>query len=166
VPNRVRGFSPVSTRRQFVQGDRRRTRRRRFPPRAGGRHACARRAVDDVGDAASGLASGLINTTQQIGGARGLAALTAVATSRTNSMTGDIGLAAALNEGFQAALLVATGIVLAAVAGTAMLARSAPGAGRRPLRDRRDRRARARLTSPPSRPSVAPRTVSSCSVVD
>jgi EmrB/QacA subfamily drug resistance transporter len=80
-------------------------------------------AVEGVGDAESGLASGLINTTQQIGGALGLAVLSAVATGRTDSVSGEVGPATALNEGFQAGLLVAAGLVVVAAIVTAVVAR-------------------------------------------
>jgi EmrB/QacA subfamily drug resistance transporter len=62
----------------------------------------------------AGLASGLINTSQQIGGALGLAILVSVATSRTASAVADgIGdQAVALNEGFQTAFLVGAGFAL------------------------------------------------------
>jgi predicted MFS family arabinose efflux permease len=62
----------------------------------------------------AGLASGLINTSQQIGGALGLAILVSVATSRTASAVSDgIGdRAVALNEGFQTAFLVGAGFAL------------------------------------------------------
>jgi EmrB/QacA subfamily drug resistance transporter len=86
-------------------------------------------AVEGITDAESGLASGLINTTQQIGGALGLAGLTAVATSRTEGVADEVAPAVALNEGFQAALLVAAAIVVAAVVLTALVAR-----GSRPAR--------------------------------
>ena len=64
----------------------------------------------------AGLASGLINASQQVGGALGLAVLVAVASARTNAV--DIVGRTALNEGFQAAFLggaamAALGAVLA-----------------------------------------------------
>jgi EmrB/QacA subfamily drug resistance transporter len=62
----------------------------------------------------SGLASGLLNTTQQVGGSLGLAILSSIATSRTTSGL-DTGLAlpAALTHGFKGAFVV--GAVLCAM---------------------------------------------------
>jgi EmrB/QacA subfamily drug resistance transporter len=62
----------------------------------------------------SGLASGLLNTTQQVGGSLGLAILTSVATSRTTSAlhTG-LAVPAALTHGFKGAFIV--GAVLCAM---------------------------------------------------
>jgi EmrB/QacA subfamily drug resistance transporter len=63
-------------------------------------------AVAGVEEAESGLASGLINTSQQIGGALGLAVLSSIATSHTSSVLSDgAGLKDALTEGFQIAFL-------------------------------------------------------------
>jgi MFS family permease len=58
-------------------------------------------AVSGVEESEAGLASGLINTSQQVGGALGLAVLSSVATSHT----ADVGNVHDLTEGFQAAFL-------------------------------------------------------------
>jgi EmrB/QacA subfamily drug resistance transporter len=62
----------------------------------------------------AGLASGLINTSQQVGGALGLAILSSIANSRTDSVlaSGERNPAVALTEGFQTAFLVGTGFAL------------------------------------------------------
>jgi EmrB/QacA subfamily drug resistance transporter len=75
-------------------------------------------AVAGVGPQEAGVASGLINTSQQIGGALGLAILASVATSRTDSVMADAGgspsaLPTALTEGFQAAFTVGVGFAVA-----------------------------------------------------
>jgi EmrB/QacA subfamily drug resistance transporter len=64
-------------------------------------------AVAGVKPADQGLASGLINASQQIGGALGLAVLATIATTRTNHAlaTGTSSLPHALTQGFQAAFL-------------------------------------------------------------
>jgi EmrB/QacA subfamily drug resistance transporter len=63
----------------------------------------------------AGLAAGLLNTGQQLGTALGLAILSALATARTTSLLdAGSGLAQAATDGYQRALLVGAGIVLAA----------------------------------------------------
>jgi EmrB/QacA subfamily drug resistance transporter len=76
-------------------------------------------ATNGVASGDSGLASGLLNTTQQVGGSLGLAILSSVSTSRTTSALQDgSALPLALTHGFKgaftvAALLCAAGVVLA-----------------------------------------------------
>ena len=65
----------------------------------------------------AGLAAALLNTSQQIGGALGLAIFSAIATSRTNHLLArGIGTAAALTSGFRQALVAASIFLLAAAA--------------------------------------------------
>ena len=76
-------------------------------------------AVSGVADHEAGLASGLINTSQQVGGALGLAVLATVA----NSVTGSSQAPAALTDGFQAAFLAGAGIALLGLVATLTLIR-------------------------------------------
>jgi len=74
-------------------------------------------AVAGVGPQQAGLASGLINTSQQVGGALGLAILVSVATSKTDSVMTAAGgapsaLPGALTEGFRAAFTVGIGFAV------------------------------------------------------
>ena len=59
----------------------------------------------------AGLASGIVNTTYQVGSALGLAAMTAVATS---AGANDVGDPAALTDGYSAAFAGAAAIALVA----------------------------------------------------
>jgi hypothetical protein len=69
----------------------------------------------------AGLASGLLNTTQQVGGALGLAVLSTLATSKTNNVVNALGHSASTAEhtaaqvdGYQVAFTTGAFLMLAA----------------------------------------------------
>jgi len=74
-----------------------------------------------------GLASGIVNTTYQIGSALGLAVITAIATANGADQLGNPG---ALTDGFQAAFLGAAAIALVAAGLVAIWLRQPRAAGR------------------------------------
>jgi hypothetical protein len=78
-------------------------------------------SLTGVNRADAGVASGLVNTSRQIGGAIGLAAVSAIASSSTNSYLHAHRLLAAasapaLDHGFQTALWALTGVLVAGAA--------------------------------------------------
>jgi EmrB/QacA subfamily drug resistance transporter len=76
-------------------------------------------AVSGIADHEAGLASGLINTTQQVGGALGLAILSAVSIS----VTGESHSPAVLTDGFGDAFLAGAGFAVLGLLATLVLIR-------------------------------------------
>ena len=81
-------------------------------------------ALAGVSHADAGLASGLFNTSQQVGGALGVAVLSTVATVRTDDATAaGSALPFALTDGFEAAFIVGAAIAFAGVLVSLLLVR-------------------------------------------
>jgi predicted MFS family arabinose efflux permease len=81
-------------------------------------------ALTGVRNQEAGVASGLINTSQQIGGALGVALLLTVATSRTTTLAGDgESQAAATVGGFQYAFAVGAGLAFLGLLATLFVIR-------------------------------------------
>jgi len=85
-------------------------------------------AVSGVSEDESGLASGLINTSQQIGGALGLAVLGTIASSKTTDLItaaegAPAAVPSALTEGFQLAFMTGAGFAVIGIVATLLLVR-------------------------------------------
>jgi EmrB/QacA subfamily drug resistance transporter len=78
-------------------------------------------SLTGVDRADAGVASGLVNTSRQIGGAVGIAAATAIAAGATGAST----TAAGVDHGYRVALVALTGLLLAGAALTATFIRPA-----------------------------------------
>ena len=85
-------------------------------------------AMGDVDPGESGVASGIVNTAFQLGGALGLAIVVSLADARTNAIADAVGATVALNEGYQVAFLTGAGFSVVAGVLAAALVRAQPGA--------------------------------------
>jgi EmrB/QacA subfamily drug resistance transporter len=87
-------------------------------------------SLSGVDRADAGVASGLINTSRQIGGAVGLAAVSAIAATSSSSFASTHAVSAAsgaaLDHGFQTGLYALTGLLLLGLLITVTLVRPAP----------------------------------------
>ncbi|MBS1862689.1 MAG: DHA2 family efflux MFS transporter permease subunit [Actinobacteria bacterium] len=84
-------------------------------------------AMTGVRPEEAGLASGLVNTTLQVGGALGLAVLATLSTNRTTDLVASgEGSHAALTSGYQLAFVVGAGLLVGAIAVALAVIQSGP----------------------------------------
>jgi EmrB/QacA subfamily drug resistance transporter len=89
-------------------------------------------ATTGVHRSEAGLASGLVNTSRQMGGSIGLALLATLATSRTAELDGDVSRVEALTEGFHRAFALGAGFALTGAVVSALVI--SPARSRTPAR--------------------------------
>ncbi|MFL5965920.1 MAG: DHA2 family efflux MFS transporter permease subunit [Gaiellaceae bacterium] len=87
-------------------------------------------SLSGIERADAGVASGLVNTSRQIGGAVGIAVASAIAVTATGHVTGGAASAAALDHGFRAALYALLGLLVAGALITVRLVRPKPATPR------------------------------------
>jgi EmrB/QacA subfamily drug resistance transporter len=93
--------------------------------------------MSDASEHDSGLASGLLMTTQQVGGALGLSVLASLSASRTNGLLAAlVASPAALTNGYQLAFAIGAGLMLVALVVAGTILRPAVEAAEEALQER------------------------------